>query len=812
MNKIVRKSLVAIVGLLAFVLLLFAGIAIYIASNNAALKGRLSEKIQERTRGQVVIGKVSPAFLSTFPFLSIEIDNLTLRDSAYSRHKVDMLRVKKAYLRISLFRILSDVMFDRVILENGQINLFRDHTGFNNTYVFKTANKESEGEPSQKPSAAAYPAVEMRSVMIDFRNPSRNKHHRIFAKELVATIRNKKNLLWINASTNLKIDHIAFNTEKGGFLYNTNWQSKLELRYSKQLRRLDFKDQSVSLNGRPYILSGEFHTHPEKPQFKLQIRAPKTTYSDCASLLPKKIGDKVRKYAIAGPVAVVADISGLTRQGSKPLVSVKLIANNNDVQSPFVSLTNCNFTATFSNQLHQSLGRNDSNSVVRILSLRGRLGAIPIRMDSIVIADLIKPKIKAVLISDLNLTDLNEHSGSETLKFTAGTASIRLFYDGPVEETVINPSLYGNISFNNADIIYLPRDFRMLNARGRIELARNHLSVKSLSLSTGKSQISMDGYAENFLSLLNVSPESLLLKWNIRTPHLFLEDYRAFLSKRRVSDRKQRNEALFKSTSSKVDKMLVDGRVQLSLTAHKMNYKKFDANDVQAYVELTSNEANVREVSMNHANGRMRLQGQMQEGTGQDNSNKVLIKADLENLDLPILFNSFSNFGQDAIEARNIAGRVSALANITTNITDKATVLRDNTKGTIDFLVQKFELNNFEPIQKIAEKVFKKQDFKNIRFADLENRLMVDGTAISFDRMEIRSTAITMFVKGVYDVRKGTDMSITLPVRNLLKSNAGVELSDEGKSQKGLSIRLRAKTGDDGKLKIGWDPLRRGGG
>lgn len=29
-------------------------------------------------------------------------------------------------------------------------------------------------------------------------------------------------------------------------------------------------------------------------------------------------------------------------------------------------------------------------------------------------------------------------------------------------------------------------------------------------------------------------------------------------------------------------------------------------------------------------------------------------------------------------------------------------------------------------------------------------------------------------------------------------------------SKGGISIRLRAKTGDDGKLKISWDPFRKG--
>ena len=74
--------------------------------------------------------------------------------------------------------------------------------------------------------------------------------------------------------------------------------------------------------------------------------------------------------------------------------------------------------------------------------------------------------------------------------------------------------------------------------------------------------------------------------------------------------------------------------------------------------------------------------------------------------------------------------------------------------------------------------------------------------------MDIRSTALNITVEGVYDFKKGTDMFIKLPLRNLLKSQANTDISDNGRAAHGVSLRLRAKTGDDGKLKVSWDPLR----
>lgn len=52
-------------------------------------------------------------------------------------------------------------------------------------------------------------------------------------------------------------------------------------------------------------------------------------------------------------------------------------------------------------------------------------------------------------------------------------------------------------------------------------------------------------------------------------------------------------------------------------------------------------------------------------------------------------------------------------------------------------------------------------------------------------------------------------MSIRLPLRNLTKSQANTNLTDNGKIKPGVTVRLRAKTNDDGKLKVSWDPFGR---
>ena len=76
--------------------------------------------------------------------------------------------------------------------------------------------------------------------------------------------------------------------------------------------------------------------------------------------------------------------------------------------------------------------------------------------------------------------------------------------------------------------------------------------------------------------------------------------------------------------------------------------------------------------------------------------------------------------------------------------------------------------------------------------------------------MEIQSTVLTMFIEGTYDMKTGPDMSILVPLSNLKKRGSDFELVNKGTdSKKGPSVHLRASYGDDGKVKISWDPFKK---
>lgn len=560
----------------------------------------------------------------------------------------------------------------------------------------------------------------------------------------------------------------------------------------------------LNIDGVPFYLEGVFNFIKHSPDYFLNIRTPHINFSKAVSFFTDTIQKKLKVFSFVKPVSLNIKLSGKTLYRFVPLVKVTLSATDNNVITPNGMFENCTFTAFYTNEKVAGEKRIDENSVIHIKNFSGQWEKIKLASKSMMFSNLKKPFLECDLKSDVDMKSLNSLSGSSTLHFLSGKLSVDIQFRGPIngdDSTASN--INGDINFSNAGIKYLPRDFTLSDCDGSLKFVNNDLIVPKLTANAGNTRLIMKGSANNFLSLLNVSPEKLALHWKVSSPELHLQDFKAFLSK--AESKKENKKASLGTATSKVDKMFSDGDVFIDMETPEMDYKTFKATNVKANVVFKSTEIKLENISLNHAGGSMQVSGTMKNGV---QSNPLSLQTQMNGMDIPRLFTAFNNFGQDAITNKNLKGRLSANVNFHTAITNNATLVTDASEGTIHFLLENGELNNFEPLLKIGEKAFKKQDFSQIRFADLKNKLEVKGTSFIVNEMEIRSTALNFFVEGVYDFKKGTDMSIKLPLRNLMKSQANTDLSDEAKTKKGVSLRLRAKTGDDGKLKVSWDPFR----
>ncbi len=178
-------------------------------------------------------------------------------------------------------------------------------------------------------------------------------------------------------------------------------------------------------------------------------------------------------------------------------------------------------------------------------------------------------------------------------------------------------------------------------------------------------------------------------------------------------------------------------------------------------------EINMKKISTPACEWHIIMQGILR---NESSSNPFSFNAQLRNINVSKIFAAFNNFGLKSPTDKNIGGTLTADVTMDGGVNTNAQLIPGDLKGYVKFNLQNGQLTNFEPIQKISQTIFKNRNFSNIQFADLHDLLEINGQSITVNRMEIRSSVLSMFVEGVYNMKTGPDLSIQVPLSNL-KSN-----------------------------------------
>ncbi|MBE7171438.1 MAG: hypothetical protein INR73_12655 [Williamsia sp.] len=794
------KIVAWLIGILIFTWML---VWIYVLANKKSLINKVSTQLNSRIGGEIIITDFEPSLISTFPHVALRLNGFAIRDSMWKEHHHDLIKAEYAFVRLGLFSLFTGTpAIKKVIIRKGSVYVFSDTTGYTNTYMFKS--HDSSAKAGSRPFSV--PDVEMDDVRLTLDLKAKSKLYDFDIHRLNCNASDKTDRLQLDVRTDLLVHSLAFNTDSGSFVREKTIEGNFTVDFYQSKKKLEFKEAKLQIDNHPFTISGMFDLSDAPPLYFLSIKTEKLPYKQALGLLSQNLGRKLARFNVEKPVDVQAVLDGTVRPNKIPTVKLAVQVKNNTVSTPTLTITDASFSAQFNNRLDPQQRPVNNNSGFSFSQFSGTWENIPVQSKQITLVDLDHPVINCDIQSSIDLKALNNVLSSNTVEFTKGSGAVNATYRGPVMEgDTAAVSIHGSIDLKEADLVYTPRNLPFTNSSGSIQFDDKDVYVKNLKTSAANSPLVMNGSIKNFISLINKSPEKINLDWNISSSRLNLGDFLAYLEKRSVRSRSKKN---ISALIRQIDRMLEDCAVDLQLNADRLLYKKFDASHVAANIQLTNNLIALRKVVVQHAGGTLVLNGSLTEHPA---GNLLSLTTDMNNVNVPLIFKAFDNFGQDGITDKNLKGKLDADVKITGLITQRAGLADNTLKGIVNFNLKNGELIDFEPIEKISAAALNNKGVSTVKFADLKNKLDINGSAIRLNRMEIRSSVFTMFVEGLYDLKKGTDLSIQVPLNNLTKSKEDFTLKNKGtKSKTGVSVWLRAKTGDNGRAKISWDPFKRG--
>lgn len=811
-RKLPRWGKAILITLLILVVLIIVAWFImswYINSHKKELLSKITTAVSESVDGNFHIDDMEPALLKGFPNIAVRLKGVTLSDSLYEVHKRNMVDLKSVYIKINVFSLITKhpkVM--KVTIADGSIYLFNDKNGYSNTYLLKKKNKPEQPKKSGKEIEVNNFGIE--EVTFTFDHFERNKQFKVTVHSMNGNIHTKGDQLDIMADTKAHFHQLGFNLEKGGFVKNKDLDADLHILFNKKTKQLQLPKQEIEVDGTDINFGCVFNFGHKPADYFIDIDAPSIGFKEGTSYLSRHIASKLDSFDLKKNLSVQMQVKGSFQYPDTPLIHAWWQTKDNILTSSFGKMEQTNLKGEFYNNFVPGKGRGDDNSAVTITHMDANFAEIPFTADSIVVYGLINPLMKLKLVSKFPVEKLDAVVGN-MFDLREGNADINLNYTGPVlSKDTFRHSMYGHIRISNASLTYIPRSLTFKKCNVNIEFKGNDLELRNTTLSSARSNVRIDGIARNFMNVYFLDPGKVVFDWKISSSMIDLNEYKTFLAprKRKAAPHagKKQNYKLAR-ISSRLELLFDKSNMFLHVNVDRLLYEHFDAQRISADIDLTETGIGLRNVQLAHAGGVLAANARLNTA---GSTIPFDMQAKVSNMKIDKLFYSFDNFGQNTLQHKNLQGAFSADINIRGALKQSGEIVKNSMNGSIAFVLNNGELNSFPPLESIKKFAFKKRNLSHITFNTLKNNLSISNGKITINPMSIESSALTINVAGVYAFDRGTDISMAIPLRNPQKDRDLIAQGKKPKKDKGIIIYLRAMDGDDGKVNIVWDPLKKG--
>ncbi|HVX51071.1 MAG TPA: AsmA family protein [Chitinophagaceae bacterium] len=801
-RKPVKITLIVLGSLLLLLAILLTAASIYVQKNKAAIIAKIKTEFSKRANGELHIGDVDFSVWKDFPYITVGVQNVSVTDSLY--HK-PMFKAGRVYCAVNLFKLLSaDPAISRVRISDAQLHLFVDSTGFNNAYLL-THKKQ----PGQSASPAGQQPVTIKHIDIErmqfvSEDAVKRKRYEVTLNTAEADISSHDSLLNINLREDGRIGGLGFNIDRGAYLEKTNVKGRWKLQFNKTAKILMIRESGASINNADFKISGNFNFNPASSHFSLHAVSGNLLYKEAKALLMQRTQEKIAFIDVTTPMAVDASIEGRLVNGGDPVVRVTFVAKKTILTTPVVTFSSCNFSGFYYNNVNPLAPPSDPNSVVYFQRFTGNWYSVPMQADSIRIDNLKDPSLSFNFKSQCALQQLDDALDFRNISFDSGAAKLNLQYAGPLTS---GPEMLANINgafhIEGGHITYVPHNLQFINCNGDIRFSNNSIDIQKITCDYKKNHFTVTGSGNqiNRVAQNNAGKSDIAL--NVSCPDLNLQDFEKVFSKPQSRNNPHRKAKNNNSPVTGIDNMLDKEDLVLSINAKRLSLGHFTAQNAKAALLLQQTQWFIQKASLDFGEGSFVIDAAMhRNGDNFETTGNFAIN----NADVRKAFYSFDNFGQDGISYANLRGTLNVDAQLGMILNNQGSIIPRTLQGKVNFTIRNGELMNFEPVMGIQKYVLKNRDLSDIQFAEIKNNLIVKEDKVIIPRMEIASTAMRIFVEGVYGVASApTDISIQVPLSNLSKKGELVPSNKGANAKVGISVYLRAKSRADGKVKIGLD-------
>lgn len=782
--------------------------------NRDQLLNRLTAELNKGINGEFHVDKIDFTFLHHFPNFSITLHRIYLRDNLYNVYHQDIFTAKKIFVDVGLYPLLNqEVSINSLSVDDASVFIYKAKNGETNVDVFKKS-PDSTDRKNEKETSILFNLnkIDFRDVSVVFSDSVKNKFINF------KFLRTSQNFLQTDSGYALSVngtmyfDSLYFNPKGGGFLKNKNAIVNLNLSTNRRTNTLIVQPSTITYKNNDIGLTGRFALEKEGT-FALKFSSTNINTKEGKELLNDKLRNSLNKFRLEDPITIEVNLKGRSIPGYVPNVDAFFEMQNATLHYGALDFSSLTLKGQFTNHIDSSQVKDNKNSKVSISSFQAVMEKIPVK-GSVVFTMLNDPLMDLKFTTKLSYKDLNNHLDNNRFFFEKGNFTTQVSYIGRVSEyldatrTTYQGKLQGKIKAVNASLYYKPKKIRLDNIQLQCGFDEKIFTIQNLNLNVNGSAVAVNGKMQNFIPFFIQPKNKGYVRLSVRSPNFDLTSLAAKRDPGKKS--KQQTKQQRKMMTDLLDMVYERLEFDVDVTMSQLKFRKFAASNFKGRVRLNNHLLQANPVSMEVANGTMNLNFSLQQVFNP--ISRMVVEAQLEDANIKELFLNFNNFNQKTIHANNLEGEISADVKFKANVDDNYTVLAPSMQGTLDCKIANGGLKDFEPMENMSNFLFKKRDFSDVQFAELNSNFSITGTDMDIRRMEIQSSVLSLFLEGRYSFTDSTSLSVQLPLSNLKKRHKDFKPKNIGTHAKaGPSVYLHVYRDKDinSKIKIDYDPFKK---
>lgn len=650
-SKAIRKIVYISSFLLLFFIISSIALGIYIQQNKSTVVAAIEEQLNENLKGNLKIKDVQFKYLKGFPYATLALKQVVLKDSLWKNHRNSFIDAKEIEVRLNVWELIQNtIKIRKIIINDATIHLFKAQNGYSNYYLYSPTFLDHTSEIKNPIRRIYFNNVRFLSTDLQ-----KNKYFDINIYELDTKLKYDQN--YITAAIDIKsmVNAMTFKSKNGSFLKNKTLKGDFNVILNIKQNKMVISSKKFKIDDDKFDINSTIHLGKFNSNFILDLKSV-LLWKNLTELTANNIRKKLSNFDFKKPIDNHCVISGNWKNQGNPKVIVYSKITNNIFKTPEGQISDCSFESFYSNDYVKGKGHTDSNSIIILKKCKGDFEKINFDIPLVKIINLKNPIAVGKIKSQFEVNKLNQFIDKSLFNIKSGTATINFDFNVNIVDLKIHkPFFIGSVFIKNCNFEYVPKNLVFNNTNVELAFTKQSLLIKKLKYDDKKSFVLVEGKIDDFLNLYYKDDSKMKVNWKIYSPHLNLNHFIGVLTKNptnRIS--KNKKDGLI---SKKLQSLIDKSEVEINLQSNKITYNTIKGDKMKATFLKNNNQLYIKNGSFNALNGSVTFDAVLTQKLDHFIFNST---TKLHNLDLKKSLNAIDGFGLKSISSKNFNGNLSA--------------------------------------------------------------------------------------------------------------------------------------------------------